>query len=553
MGSSKLLLNIDSRLVDVDQKTVLAKLPTADGAAFNSNAEQHAATCHPDTRVDLLDEIYKWADDPHAETIFWLNGMAGTGKSTISRTVARTFAASHRLGGSFFFKRGDGDRGKAAKFFTTVAAQLVVAHPALAGPVKGAIDADPAVVGNAMTEQFENLILEPLSQTSHAPKAPSLVIVVDALDECERDADVKLIIRLFSRAKTLKSPLRVFVTSRPELHIRLGFVAIKGAYQDLVLHDIPEPVVEHDIKAYLESELATIRRDYNASVLKDRQLSADWPGQLTIQILVNMAFPLFIFAATICRFLADRKCGNPAKQLGKVIKYQTRSQESKLDATYLPVLNQLVDGLSERERVEILEDFRYIVGSIVILASPLSTCSLAQILLISKNTVDDRLDLLHSVLSVPSSDTPVRLLHLSFRDFLIDPDKCKSPFWVDKTQTHKKMAENCLRLLDDHLRADICGVKWPGIPRSTIDQQTIDKAILPEVQYACLYWVYHIEEAKSCFQDGDQVHHFLRCHFLHWLEALSLIGRASESIALIKKLQGLLVVSNLFGISKCDN
>jgi hypothetical protein len=110
-------------------------------------------------------------------------------------------------------------------------------------------------------------------------KAPSLVIVVDALDECEREDDVRLTIHLFSRTKMLKSPrLRIFVTSRPELPIRLGFSTIRGTYQDLVLHEIPAPVIEHEIRAYLEFELARIKDDYNASVSEDSLLPVDWPG-----------------------------------------------------------------------------------------------------------------------------------------------------------------------------------------------------------------------------------------------------------------------------------
>src|SRR5437762_3701642 len=246
----------------------LDKLPRADGAAFDSHAEGEGATCHPDTRVDLLRQIYEWADDPQSEAIFWLNGMAGTGKSTISHTVARAFANSGHLGASFFFKRGDGDRGKADKVFTTIASQLVLNEPTLAAHIKHTIDSDPAIVGKTTREQFEKLVLTPLSRISQrASGAASLVIVVDALDECERDDDVRLIVHLFSRSKSLKSPrLRILVTSRPELPIRLGFSAIDGKYQDLVLHEIPEPVVKHDISAYLQSELARIREEYNTSV-----------------------------------------------------------------------------------------------------------------------------------------------------------------------------------------------------------------------------------------------------------------------------------------------
>ena len=545
--SREKLIGVRTVLLDIDQKTVLDKLPTADDAAFNSLAEGDAPTCHVGTRIDLLEQIYRWADDPRAEAIFWLNGMAGTGKSTISRTVARHFAARHRLGASFFFKRGDGDRGKVAKFFTTVASQLILAEPALGVQVKMALDSDPAVVRKTMKDQFEKLILEPLAEISRAElKTPSLVLVVDALDECERDDDVRLIISLFSRTKTLKSlPLRIFITSRPELPIRLGFNAIKSTYQDLVLHEIPEPVVEHDIGVYLEAELARIKDEYNNSVPEDRRLPANWPGPSKTKILIKMATPLFIFAATVCRSLMDRRCGNPDKQLGEIMEYQTRSQESQLDAAYLPVLNHLVSGLSGRKKDKLLEEFRRIVGSIVILESPLSTRSLARILRVSKDAVDDRLDLLQSVLSVPPSpDSPVRVLHLSFRDFLVDPEKRETnPFWVDEKRTHEDMATNCLQIMREHLHTDICGLEWPGTPRVAVSLQKIHGALPPEVQYACLYWVHHLQEAKGRIRDGDQVHDFLRHHCLHWLEALSFIRRVSGSVALIRALQALLEVS----------
>jgi hypothetical protein len=96
------------------QKIDLPVLPIAKGAGFNSYENQHDPRCHPETRVKLLRQITAWADDPQGECIFWLNGMAGTGKSTISRTVAQLFDERKELGASFFFKRGEGDRGHAA-------------------------------------------------------------------------------------------------------------------------------------------------------------------------------------------------------------------------------------------------------------------------------------------------------------------------------------------------------------------------------------------------------------------------------------------------------
>src|SRR5580700_4769972 len=132
---------------DIHQKIDLSKLPFAEGAAFDSYVDELDARCHPETRIDLLRHIKEWVDDPQGKCIFWLNGMAGTGKSTVARTVAQSFADDGRLGASFFFKRGEGERGNASRFFTTIAAQLVRTVPATTPYLSKAIDADPGISG----------------------------------------------------------------------------------------------------------------------------------------------------------------------------------------------------------------------------------------------------------------------------------------------------------------------------------------------------------------------------------------------------------------------
>jgi hypothetical protein len=97
--------------------------------------------------------------------------------------------------------------------------------------------------------------------------------------------------------------------------------------------------------------------------------------------------------------------------------------------------------------------------------------------------------------------------------------------------------------MSECLRTDICGLQDPGIRRLTIDPEIIEDNLPPEIQYACLYWVYHVEQSNIRIYDGDQFHDFLTRHFLQWLEALSLMGRASEVITLVKTLQPLVEVS----------
>lgn len=235
----ELIQSIDRKFNLVAKKTGLLSLPTAEGASFDAHSEEHNSTCLPNTRTELLHHVQGWAKDQNSKPIFWLNGAAGTGKSTIARTIARMFAGQQQLGASFFFKRGEGERGTATRFFTTIARQLAIRLPDIGLGVEKAIEADPAIAEKALKDQFEKLILQPLLDVAHLPTLV-LLIVIDALDECERDSDIRVILQLLSSARDLKSvSLRVFVTSRPGLHIRLGFKQMPNrTYEDLVLHEV---------------------------------------------------------------------------------------------------------------------------------------------------------------------------------------------------------------------------------------------------------------------------------------------------------------------------
>lgn len=471
--------------------------------------------------------------------------MAGTGKSTICRTVAQSFAIQGRLGGSFFFKRGEAERGHATRFFATLAAQLATKFPAIGRFISQVVGTEPSICTKALTEQFRKLIFQPLSKApSDFPQAP-IILVIDALDECEEEDDIETILHILAQFHDVASVnLRVFVTSRPELPIRLGFKNMSGcAYKNLILHEVPRITIQHDISEFLDYELTRLR-------LK-RSLNIDWPSQENIQALVEMAVPLFIFAATLCRFVGEKGC-NAQTQLTTILNYQlvNRNKMPKLDRIYVPILNQLFGGRNDEngpDQERLSGEFRNVVGTIVVLANPLSINSLARLLNIKTDDVTCKLDLLHSVLNIPpSKDRPVRLLHSSFREFLLDPMKQrKSWFNVDKEKTHERIASQCLRLMSnsDCLKKDICKIRRPGTLRSKIDAQLIEKILPAEVKYACRFWVYHLEQSKLRVEDNGQVHLFLQEHLLHWLEAMSLLESTSESIEMITTLLNILEVN----------
>lgn len=152
--------------------------------------------------------------------------MAGTGKSTISWTVATWLTdqgphAAVNLGTSFFFKRGEGDRGSAALLFPTVARQFMTKIGGLDKLVAKAVDSDPDVCSKSLGEQFNKLVREPLQQLGPGASSSTYVVVVDALDECEKEGDIRTVLDLWSSLPQMTNiRLRIFLTSRPELPIR---------------------------------------------------------------------------------------------------------------------------------------------------------------------------------------------------------------------------------------------------------------------------------------------------------------------------------------------
>jgi hypothetical protein len=124
-----------------------------------------------------------------------------------------------------------------------------------------------------------------------------------------------------------------------------------------------------------------------------------------------------------------------------------------------PILNQLLLDLTERDRA--VEEFRELVGPIVLLADPLRPASLSHLLTIPLGDIDTGLRRLHSVLDVPADPKkPTRLPHLSFRNFLVDPrGQDRNRFYVDEKRTHDRPVFGCIldrKLANGSLHRSLC-------------------------------------------------------------------------------------------------
>ena len=92
------MVPFSAQIRNMHEKIDLSKLPFVEFAAFDSYLEKKEPMCLPGTRNGLLTEITAWAENEQSTCIFWLRGMAGTGKSTISRSFAQAFHDRGQLG-----------------------------------------------------------------------------------------------------------------------------------------------------------------------------------------------------------------------------------------------------------------------------------------------------------------------------------------------------------------------------------------------------------------------------------------------------------------------
>jgi hypothetical protein len=531
LESLEIIHNIDESLNMLHDKVDLAKLVTAEEAKYNSASEGDMASCLPETRIDLLVTINNWALGSEGERIFWLCGKAGTGKSTIARTVAKKLDDQGYLGASFFFNRGKEERSHAKLLFPTVARQLADLFPEVGRGVACALFNDSFASHAHLIPQFEKLVLEPLSGIkSTSMPSTGLVLVIDALDECDNSESIKMILNLLSTIEKITSVrLRIFVTSRPELPVELGFRNMReDLHCDVRLEEAQQPTIEHDIRVFYDTRFSEIRGNNMTD-----ELDPDWPGEENVKSLAQMAVPLFIYAFTATRFISE----NPRKNMDLMLRQNRDRSLTGLKSTYLPILQQLTASEEDGGHESRVQDFKTIVGTTVLLHNPLSASALAQLLEVHIGDVGRTLQMFRSVLNIPQNadgrmnrTEPITLFHLSFRDFLVGQDqKINNLFWINAGERHWSLGLACIRLLESGvLKEDLCETKAFGTRRLALQNSAVDAYIPEAVAYACRHWIQHFVESGELVKDGDAVLRFLEKHLLHWMEAMSWLGRASE-------------------------
>jgi NACHT domain len=470
----------------------------------------------------VLDDVERWEVGDVQKSVYWLKGVAGCGKSVIAQTVAERSAANGRLGASFYCSRDFDDRSDLRLIFPTLAHELAHQHPTYRAALIPIIRSSSDVRHDSLDVQFEKLIIRPLKSL---PSRLSFTIVIDALDECKDKEPVSQFLSALARHVNEIPNVKIFITGRPEDHIRSGFAIPSLKTRELPLHDLDSAIVDADIESYVKFRLEDI------AIRRGRSISGPWPLDKDITAITRKCSGFFIIASVIVDFIDD-PYETPQDQLVLVLSMSDSAiyaGKSVIDVRYGQILAASFRDVPANDSKP-YDRFRLVLGSIVLAFNPLTRASLAKILGISSERIWTILYRLHSVLIVPDSDVePIRICHKSFADFLIDQRRCSDArLHVNASSHHFEFAVRCFKLMNTKLTTNICRLPQYAMNNDITDLPARrDKYIGASLVYTCEFWSNHLQSSNEAgggtgAKIVEPINSFLERHLLSWLEVLSI-------------------------------
>ena len=516
------------------ERDLLNRMYHTDEASYQSGNRQG---CLEGTRKEILLQLEHWLMDEQDQRIFWLNGLAGTGKSTIAQTFAEMGFTYGKLGASFFCSRDFGERSNLQSIFPTLAFQLSHQYPSFRQELLKILRArGPGVGRESLCLQMERLLVGPLRDT-HI----STLIIIDALDECKDEDPASAILSILSRYVGQIPHVKFFITGRPEPRIRSGFrlAALQPITEVLKLHEVERPLVDIDIKLFFRTRLTEIVINWSHP-----DVTEDWPPPSDIDILCEKAAGLFIYASTAIKFIASQH-HQPRKRLALLVSLPQNTDhegESGIDSLYTEILryayHKVGQGNQNPDRGEVYCHFRSVVGAVLLAFNPLSMKSLSSLLhgFDTPSDISATLNPLHSLLLVPDiTEDPVRIFHKSFPDFLMDSKRCQDKkFFVDPTVHHTEILLSCLQLMDQGLKRNICDLDGGPLNRVNDLSDCRKEHIGGALEYACQFWTKHLMESSRSGSNveeiQEEIERFFTKHLLHWIEVLTIVENLDASV-----------------------
>ncbi|KIK53603.1 hypothetical protein GYMLUDRAFT_927538 [Collybiopsis luxurians FD-317 M1] len=484
---------------------------------FSTNRE----CCTADTRTSILEQLRTWVADNSSSCppVFWISGMAGTGKSTIAKTICEEYSkkgGGRQLGASFFCSRQVPDLRDQRNVIPTVAYELSSSCTALQDEL---VAVEPKAVKKPESH-VASLLLGPWKKIAES-QVLKWLIVLDALDELENNGGYNILKQLLEGVDGIHG-LKILITSRPDQNIANVCNEQLSSKTICHLQDVEKDVALQDISKYISVKL--------------RDLVPKWATELNQ--LAKQCDGLFIYAATAIRYISE----NPestvsmtplmqAKQLKKLLKDENTmfSMELGLTALYGRILKDVLGN----EKGPLYTESEQIVGTIMCAKQPLTVSMLAELVTTpgeesDKELVTHVVAALHAIAYI--KDQYIYIYHKSFLDFFPESSIKKQSIGLSK---------NCMGILQSRLELNMCDLQtsWKLDSEVANLQIKVKDRFGNELGYALQYWIPHLIEQEANDSLLELMSMLMKKKILFWIEGMNLMQKKEDCFKQVLDLQ----------------
>ncbi|KAL0570847.1 hypothetical protein V5O48_011110 [Marasmius crinis-equi] len=494
---SHVLVKLRPRIEYIDRSETLKVLST--------KKLRPRTACLPNTRQETLRKVIDWTMQGK-ESIMWISGVAGCGKSSVMATLHKYLVGLPRSRLAAFIRFDRLELDNPSVFVCTLAHQLAMFDSRIGASVARVVETRPQISDHSsLSEQFRALVHGPLIVENAIRDEGPIVVLVDGFDECMEESEgsdyFQQLLALLSDPKTFEDfPfLRFIVASRPESPIHHKFHGQKHIHHFPL--DITSDEASADIHYYLSLQFERLceRNPEFRRVCTPTDIHS----------LSKRASGLFIWAVTVFRFLRTHPT---EKRLREVLALTPpRDAVTALTDLYTTILSFLFkESRAVRELVCAVFGF---VLALKALRSDLhpehptdpSLTPLVLSGLLSNTGYDVNAENILPFLSKLASiipgdlghDQPIIFLHKSFDDFLLDPERSKD-YHINPSEWERRFAGACVSTV--HL----------NILRAEPEYGSA-------FRFANYYWLITSIKVSNGINDVPYVMDMLSRHLLRWL------------------------------------
>jgi len=352
----------------------------------------------------------------------------------------------------------------------------------------------------------------------------TLVVVIDALDECGNTQSRADILKVLIDAAALASWLKIIITSRPEVDITRSLDT--AAKYDLGT----DQEATADLRAFAQNQLNLVASTWF--------FPTPWPEESLFNRVISRADGLFIFIKTLV--LALGNCENPEECLKEALKSSASVGLESLYSLYSSIVKAHSKVAGFWRVIAVITTAQY---------RPLRVEPIAELAGVRPNFVEKwACDLSSLLYRDEAANGAIRVRHLSISEFFAS-NRCD--YQADLRAAHAQQGIACLQTMVKQLRFNICKLEDSRLANTDIKDlpSRIEQNISDPLQYSSLYWSIHLRSTPDKIQHDHRILGSLKEFFeglypLFWIEVLSVMGMVSIGAPSLRGVISLVKVSS---------